>query len=57
MKYLKPVFRCNKLHIIREEAREDDDEEGSTPGHSDEDSGDDDIEHLLSPPEQLKDKE
>lgn len=57
MKSLKSVFRCNKLHIITEEAKEDDDEEGSTPGCSDEDSSDDDIEQLLSPQEQLKDKE
>lgn len=56
MKSLKSVFRCNKLHIITEEAK-DDDEEGSTPGCSDEDSSDDDIEQLLSPQEQLKDKE
>lgn len=57
MKDLKSVFRCNQLHIITEEAKEDDDEEGSTPGHSDEDSSDDDIEQLLSPQEQVKDKE
>lgn len=49
------------MHVIPEEAREDDEdeEEGSKPGNSDEDSNEfsDDIEHLLAPQEQSQKKE
>lgn len=52
------VFRPKKIHIIPEEISEDDDgKEGSKTGASDEesdDSDDEDIENLLAPQAQTK---
>lgn len=59
--HLKPaLFRSKKLHVIPEDVREDDEDEGSESGGSDEDSedsGDDDIEDLLAPQVQNKEQE
>lgn len=59
------VFRSKKMHIIPEEASEDDDDEdekdgsktGSSDNDSDEFSDEDDVEHLLAPQEQSQKKE
>ncbi|XP_070818290.1 high mobility group nucleosome-binding domain-containing protein 5-like [Chaetodon trifascialis] len=56
---ISPQNKSQKMHIIPEEASEDEDEEGSKTGSSDSDSDevrDEDIEHLLAPQEQSQKK-
>lgn len=54
---MKSVCRSGKLDVTPEEAREEEEEQGSRNSDGDSsDFGDDDIEHLLAPQEQSEKK-